>query len=239
MVFGVLYGEFFGPLEHPNHPLFGTAIAETLEHYVWFHPLDTEHGGLLFLFKMSLTVGIIQVSFGIIIDIINKLRVKKYKKALLPVSWLWFYFSLSYLILSVLWGSMGIIDIMSMELLVPFFIVPFVGMFALHRVTENNMDAVSETLTKVIESISNTLSYGRIMALAIAHTIFSSIALMGSGIIFWPIFIMVTLLMIVALEGIITFAHTLRLHWVEWFGKYYQGDGVPYETFQIQRKFTT
>jgi len=240
MVFGVLYGEFFGPLEHPNNIFYGTAIAETLEHYVWFNPLDTEHGGLLFLFKMSLTVGIIQVTFGIILDLINKLRMKEYKRALLPASWIWFYLSLSYLILSVLWWGMPVMDIMSKpELLVSFFIVPFAGMFVLHRITENSMDSVSETLTKVIESISNTLSYGRIMALAIAHTVFSTIAIMGSGIIFWPIFIMVTLLMIVALEGIITFAHTLRLHWVEWFGKYYQGDGIPYETFQIQRKFTT
>jgi vacuolar-type H+-ATPase subunit I/STV1 len=49
---------------------------------------------------------------------------------------------------------------------------------------------------------------------------------------------MVTLFMIIALEGIITFAHSLRLHWVEWFSKFYKGDGTPFEGFMIRRKFT-
>ena len=93
---------------------------------------------------------------------------------------------------------------------------------------------------KGIESISNTISYGRIMALGIVHALFAQIAIMGWGsAAFIPIFVVVTLFMILALEGIITFAHTLRLHWVEWFSKFYKGDGIPFESFQIERKFTT
>ena len=71
-----------------------------------------------------------------------------------------------------------------------------------------------------------------------AHAIFSDLALMGSGAMFWAVFIIITLFLVIALEGILTFAHTLRLHWVEWFSKFYSGDGIPFEGFRIERRFT-
>jgi len=236
--FGFLYGEFFGPTT-AGHEYEWYTMLTGLKEGPWFSPIDPHKGGPVMLLKVALVVGMIHISFGIILDIINKLSRREFRKSLAPVSWLWFYLSLSYLMLSVLFFGQRIENILlDLQNIVPFFVVPFIGMFVLHRFSESAMDAFSEMVSKAIESISNTFSYGRILALGIAHAVFSEIALIGSGAMFWPVFIMVTIFMIIALEGIITFAHTLRLHWVEWFSKYYKGDGVPFEGFIIQRRFT-
>jgi V/A-type H+-transporting ATPase subunit I len=39
-------------------------------------------------------------------------------------------------------------------------------------------------------------------------------------------------LLVIALEGLIVFIHTLRLHFYEWFTKFYQGTGTEFSPFK-------
>jgi vacuolar-type H+-ATPase subunit I/STV1 len=74
------------------------------------------------------------------------------------------------------------------------------------------------------------------MALLLVHGILSGLPflLMGvhaplsSGWYYWLIGIVMGLLIIIPIEGLLSFLNTLRLHWVEWFSKFYTGDGIPY-----------
>ncbi|MDK2383309.1 MAG: V-type ATPase 116kDa subunit family protein, partial [Candidatus Korarchaeota archaeon] len=93
-----------------------------------------------------------------------------------------------------------------------------------------------EGFETLLMTISNTASFLRIMGLALAHSGlmfgFTILALMvyggPVGIAAAAIYILGNLL-VAGLEAIIVFAHTLRLHFYEWFSKFYLGHGVKYE----------
>jgi vacuolar-type H+-ATPase subunit I/STV1 len=46
--------------------------------------------------------------------------------------------------------------------------------------------------------------------------------------------ILIGTLLALILEGTIIFVHTLRLHWVEWFSKFYTGGGKKYTPFEMK-----
>ncbi|MEM3769305.1 MAG: V-type ATPase 116kDa subunit family protein, partial [Nitrososphaerales archaeon] len=50
------------------------------------------------------------------------------------------------------------------------------------------------------------------------------------GMIMFPIG---TFLIIIIFEGMLAFLHTLRLHWIEWFTKFYTGKGKPFQPFTL------
>ena len=122
---------------------------------------------------------------------------------------------------------MNIIVITTLVLLPLLFVLEY-----FHAKAEGIMDAIDH----IIALISNTLSFSRIMALLLVHGILSGLPflLMGehaplsSGWYFWLIGIVMGLFIIIPIEGLLSFLNTLRLHWVEWFSKFYTGDGIPY-----------
>ncbi|RLG72505.1 MAG: hypothetical protein DRO11_02100 [Methanobacteriota archaeon] len=222
---GFLYGEFFG-----SPKLFTTVTG--LKEPLWFSPIHNP----LKLLKIAIILGIIQISLGITLDLVNKVRRRDFKGVLCPASWLWFYWSLAYLLLT--YGLQIGLAMTQPKVIGPYLLLPMVSMFAAHLYAKGFMHGFAETAEKLIESLSNTVSYSRVLALGLAHAIFSSIAIMGKGAIFWPIFILTTLFMILALEGMLAFAHTLRLHWIEWFAKFYSGDGTEFSPLSLKRRFT-
>jgi len=86
--------------------------------------------------------------------------------------------------------------------------------------------------------IGNTISYLRIMGIALAHVaviiaFYHPVAALieSGGVVAVPAWILYALgnLLVLGLESIVAFAHTLRLHLYEMFSKFYQGVGRPYE----------
>jgi V/A-type H+-transporting ATPase subunit I len=103
--------------------------------------------------------------------------------------------------------------------------------------------AVFESVLSIIHFVSNTLSYIRVLAIAVIHGTLSLIMMdaihaTGSLAIKAAVFVLGNLF-IFALEAFVSFIHTLRLHYYEWFSKFYDGKGVLFIPFRVIRRYTT
>jgi V-type H+-transporting ATPase subunit a len=103
-----------------------------------------------------------------------------------------------------------------------------------------------ETIEFTLGCVSNTASYLRLWALSLAHAqlarVFFEKSLLGfvqSGnlvlvIIGFFIFANVTFAVLMCMDLMECFLHTLRLHWVEFQNKFYKADGRAFKPFSFK-----
>ena len=112
---------------------------------------------------------------------------------------------------------------------------------------ESFIERVFESGDLVTRLISNTMSYARILALLMAHWALILVTYTISDMVFpapiigaivGAIVIVGGNIFVMAFEGLIVFIHTLRLHFYEWFGKFYDGTGTPFSPFKQSYKYT-
>jgi V/A-type H+/Na+-transporting ATPase subunit I len=105
------------------------------------------------------------------------------------------------------------------------------GMFA--------VQSAAEVLEKFISMLSNTLSYVRVGAFAIVHAgftgaVFVIARLAGEegSVAYWAVVVLGNLF-VIGLEGFIVTIQTMRLHYYEFFSKFFQGGGSAYEPLAL------
>jgi V/A-type H+-transporting ATPase subunit I len=241
IIAGLLFGEFFG--KQIFAPL-------------WFSPFEDVIGFLTF----SLLVGAIQIISGFILELVNFLLkgeiVDAFATALPKIL---FYVGSIYVVITYqlnfnLWLQGPIL-----LPLIPFIFLMFgkpviiKGLKASGHSLENSngeeslLERVFESGDLVTRVLSNTMSYARILALLMAHWALILVTYTISGMVFTTPTVGAVLgiiiiaggnIFVLAFEGLIVFIHTLRLHFYEWFSKFYRGTGVAFSPFKQSYKYT-
>jgi V/A-type H+/Na+-transporting ATPase subunit I len=103
------------------------------------------------------------------------------------------------------------------------------------------VQSAAEILEKIISMLSNTLSYVRVGAFAIVHAGFTGAVFIiaklvsggeEAGFGYWTAVVLGNLF-VIGLEGFIVTIQTMRLHYYEFFSKFFQGGGLPYEPLAL------
>lgn len=239
-LFGFLYGSIFG-IEDVMPPL-------------WFRPLDD----IAYFVKVALVFGVALVSLGLVLNVINALRLKEYE-GLLSASGLagaLFYWVLVGLGLKYLLTG----QLVRRELTVFGWVgAVLMAIIIVHRplhrllVKREHLGEVVKRqgfFTEIIEStveffddiiryLANTISFIRVAAFALAHAalfiaVFSIANLVAhekpGGVPYWLVLI-VGNIVIILLEGLVVSIQVVRLEYYEFFSKFFRGGGEKFRSF--------
>ena len=117
-----------------------------------------------------------------------------------------------------------------------------------HSIGEIAIHQLIETIEFVLGTISNTASYLRLWALSLAHSQLAAVffektlepALASNSsimlVLCFPIFATATFGVLMCMDSMECFLHTLRLHWVEFQNKFFSGTGYKFKGFSIKEE---
>jgi V/A-type H+-transporting ATPase subunit I len=213
-IFGFVFGDFFGfdPPIPGYHPIFSPTTGA-------FDKIPNTTNLILYM-EFVLFFGVAHYLSGLGISAYNKIRNHEYRHALLgPIAWIWFYSMFIYAAVLVVISGFKF-SVLLANPLIPILVFIPLGLMGYGEGGLHVMEAF-------IGAGSNTLSYLRIWALNLADfAVKFAFASFGiGGIIAGNALVMI-------LEGLIVFVQTLRLHWVEWFSKFYEGTGHAFAPYQ-------
>ena len=226
---GLMFGSFFG-----NLPATITGGAISLEP-IWFDPLDDPMSLMIF----SMVFGVIHLFIGMAIKIFMLQRQGNLYEAMTTVfPW--------YLIL----GGIGLMLATN---------IPWAHYVSLAGAAIILILSPSESknpfkrffsnllsLYDITSFMGDILSYTRILALTLATAVIAlvvNILLELVGITFPSIIFGIVILLFghilnLALSGLSAYVHAIRLHYVEFFGQFYEGVGRLFTPFDLPTKYT-
>jgi len=232
ILFGFIFGEFFGP-SGVIHPI---SLGRIGPFYIGgFEPTQEP----MKMLKFAILVGAIHMSLGLILRFVNEIRHKHHKLAPIPICWLWLLFGSLYM--WAYWGGISNISKWFAEgslMLAGLIILPLMLILVFTGIAEGFMAGVGFSVEVFAETLSHSMSYSRLMALGLVHSAMNYLFLVLGGVEHghFPLasipIIAVGTILVMIIEGLVVFVHTLRLHWVEWFSKFHTGEGIPFKPFR-------
>jgi V/A-type H+-transporting ATPase subunit I len=233
MLFGFVFGEFFGPSD-VLHPI---SLGKIGPFYLGgFEPTEEP----MKMLKFSILVGVIHLSSGLILRILNEVKKHHYKAVPIPICWLWLL--LGGLFTWAYWRGISNISKWFAEGSTMFgglIILPLVLIVVFTGMAESFIEGIEYGVEVFAETLSHTLSYGRLMALSLVHSVMNNLFLVLGGVEHghFPItsipLIAIGTILVMTVEGLIVFVHTLRLHWIEWFSIFHTEEGIPFRPFKF------
>ncbi|MGZ4929249.1 MAG: V-type ATP synthase subunit I, partial [Halobacteriota archaeon] len=233
VIFGFIYNEFFGV------EVFGSRGLVRF----WEYPAVPRLDNVLTLLIVTFIIGILMLTLAYVLGFVNEYKQHGLKHAVFTkVSWL-----------MMLWGGTIVVALVLPALssgtgiqlslgLIAGLVVTVVG-FILMIMGEGMIG-----LTEVPTLLSNVLSYSRLLSIGVSSLGIALAVNKLSDALFFSkggIFVIFGVLLLIAGHAINTALgildsglQALRLHYVEFFTKFYRGGGMKYIPFGFERKYT-
>ena len=249
LVWGILFGGYFGNIvDIVSEKFFGTAVTVPA---LWFIPLNDPMKLLVF----SLLFGVIHLFTGLGIKGYLCLRDGKVMDFFCDVV-LWFMLLVGLILM--LLPSDIFASIAQTQIVSPGWLNTLAGILAaagaIGIVLMSGRDKKNPALRIALGAydlynitgwLSDVLSYSRLLALGLATGVIASVInQMGSmlpdnivGVIFFIVIFLAGHTLNLAINLLGAYVHTNRLQFVEFFGKFYEGGGRPFEPFKENTKY--
>ncbi len=248
-VWGLLFGGFFGDLvEVVGATFFGASVKFPV---LWFEPLNDPMRLLVY----SMAFGLIHLFVGLGLKGYMELKAGQVKDFFCDVV-LWYCFLIGLLLMLI--PSDIFAGILQAKVTFPGWLNTLaivlaaggaLGLLLMSGRTHKNpavrLAYGAYDIYNITGWLSDVLSYSRLLALGLATSVIASVvnqmgSMFGAGIVGAIGFIVVFLIghaLNLAINMLGAYVHTNRLQYVEFFQKFYEGGGKPFEPFESDTKY--
>ena len=256
-IVGFIFGSFFGDVVSSVAQTFGhmpKAAADKLLPPIWFNPLSDPIKMLTFCFA----VGLIHLFTGLGILMYQDIKNGHVLDAIYD-GLFWYMFVggcvLLLLCLPMITGMLGLSFTLGSTVKTVSIWITLIGFVGVVLFSGRESRNWGKRLAKglygaygITGYLSDVLSYSRLLALGLATSVISSVfntmaGMVGGalpiaiGVVLYAVIFIIGHILNMAINALGAYVHTNRLQYVEFFGKFYNGGGRPFEAFDQKTKY--
>lgn len=256
-IVGFIFGSFFGDVVSSVAQTFGhmpKAAADKLLPPIWFNPLSDPIKMLTFCFA----VGLIHLFTGLGILMYQDIKNGHVLDAIYD-GLFWYMFVggcvLLLLCLPMITGMLGLSFTLGATVKTVSIWITLIGFVGVVLFSGRESRNWGKRLAKglygaygITGYLSDVLSYSRLLALGLATSVISSVfntmaGMVGGalpiaiGVVLYAVIFIIGHILNMAINALGAYVHTNRLQYVEFFGKFYNGGGRPFEAFDQKTKY--